>query len=140
MDWFDKVVSVVKLQNRLDHRPSQLSGGQQQRVACARAIMERPSVIFADEPTGNLDSRSSHEVFEFLRMCVREYGQTIVMVTHDPRAASFADRVLVLSDGSIVQDLDHPSYGDILAVFAQDDDPQNGPVEVESATARSAEQ
>ena len=140
MDWFDKVVSVVKLQNRLDHRPSQLSGGQQQRVACARAIMERPSVIFADEPTGNLDSRSSHEVFEFLRMCVREYGQTIVMVTHDPRAASFADRVLVLSDGSIVQDLDHPSYDDILAVFAQDDDPQNGPVEVESATARSAEQ
>lgn len=140
MDWFDKVVSVVKLQNRLDHRPSQLSGGQRQRVACARAIMERPSVIFADEPTGNLDSRSSHEVFEFLRMCVREYGQTIVMVTHDPRAASFADRVLVLSDGSIVQDLDHPSYDDILAVFAQDDDPQNGPVEVESATARSAEQ
>lgn len=140
MDWFDKVVSVVKLQNRLNHRPSQLSGGQQQRVACARAIMERPSVIFADEPTGNLDSRSSHEVFEFLRMCVREYGQTIVMVTHDPRAASFADRVLVLSDGSIVQDLDHPSYDDILAVFAQDDDPQNGPVEVESATARSAEQ
>ncbi|AFI62393.1 ABC transporter ATP-binding protein [Bifidobacterium animalis subsp. animalis MCC 1489] len=140
MDWFDKVVSVVKLQNRLDHRPSQLSGGQQQRVACARAIMERPSVIFADEPTGNLDSRSSHEVLEFLRMCVREYGQTIVMVTHDPRAASFADRVLVLSDGSIVQDLDHPSYDDILAVFAQDDDPQNGPVEVESATARSAEQ
>lgn len=140
MDWFDKVVSVVKLQNRLDHRPSQLSSGQQQRVACARAIMERPSVIFADEPTGNPDSRSSHEVFEFLRMCVREYGQTIVMVTHDPRAASFADRMLVLSDGSIVQDLDHPSYDDILAVFAQDDDPQNGPVEVESATARSAEQ
>ena len=135
-----EALKKVGLKDRAHHLPSQLSGGQQQRVACARAIMERPSVIFADEPTGNLDSRSSHEVFEFLRMCVREYGQTIVMVTHDPRAASFADRVLVLSDGSIVQDLDHPSYDDILAVFAQDDDPQNGPVEVESATARSAEQ
>lgn len=134
------LLDLVGLADLADRYPSQLSGGQQQRVACARAIMERPSVIFADEPTGNLDSRSSHEVFEFLRMCVREYGQTIVMVTHDPRAASFADRVLVLSDGSIVQDLDHPSYDDILAVFAQDDDPQNGPVEVESATARSAEQ
>ena len=133
-------LDAVDMSGQREADPTRMSGGQQQRVACARAIMERPSVIFADEPTGNLDSRSSHEVFEFLRMCVREYGQTIVMVTHDPRAASFADRVLVLSDGSIVQDLDHPSYDDILAVFAQDDDPQNGPVEVESATARSAEQ
>ncbi|WP_095612866.1 ABC transporter ATP-binding protein [Bifidobacterium italicum] len=129
--WFRKVVGVGGLENRLDHRPSQLSGGQQQRVACARAMMERSSVIFANEPTGNLDSRSSHGVLEFLRRCVREYDQTIVMVTHDPRAALFANRVLVLSDGRIVQDLDRPSYDDILAVFAQDDDPQNGPVEVE---------
>lgn len=131
--WFKKVVGVVGLENRLDHRPSQLSGGQQQRVACARAMMERPSVIFADEPTGNLDSRSSREVLEFLRKSVRDYGQSIVMVTHDPRAASFADRVLVLSDGSITQDMDHPTYDDILAVFAEHDDPDNGPVEVESA-------
>ena len=98
-EWFNQVVKVVGLEKRLTHRPSQLSGGQQQRVACARAIMARPSVIFADEPTGNLDSRSSREVLGFLRDSVRDYGQSIVMVTHDPRAASFADRVLVLADG-----------------------------------------
>ncbi|MUH58840.1 ABC transporter ATP-binding protein [Bifidobacterium canis] len=135
MDWFNKVVSVVGLQDRLDHRPSQLSGGQQQRVACARAMMERPSVIFADEPTGNLDSRSSREVLGFLRQCVRDYGQSIVMVTHDPRAASFANRVLVLSDGKITQDMDHPTYDEILSVFAEHDDPENGPVDVESTEA-----
>ena len=120
--WFDKVVSVVGLQQRLSHRPSQLSGGQQQRVACARAIMARPSVIFADEPTGNLDSRSSREVLGFLRDSVRDYGQSIVMVTHDPRAASFADRVLVLADGEITRDMSHPTYADILEVFADDDE------------------
>ncbi len=120
--WFDKVVSVVGLQQRLSHRPSQLSGGQQQRVACARAIMARPSVIFADEPTGNLDSRTSREVLGFLKHSVHEYGQTIVMVTHDPRAASYADRVLVLADGRITQDLRHPTYQEILKVFASDDD------------------
>ncbi|RSX55735.1 ABC transporter ATP-binding protein [Bifidobacterium dolichotidis] len=118
MDWFNKVVDVVGLANRLDHRPSQLSGGQQQRVACARAMMEQPSVIFADEPTGNLDSRSSREVLSFLQQSVREYGQSIVMVTHDPRAASFADRVLVLADGSITNDMQHPTYAEILEVFA----------------------
>lgn len=121
-EWFKKVVHVVGLENRLKHRPSQLSGGQQQRVACARALMERPSVIFADEPTGNLDSRSSREVLGFLQMSVREYDQSIVMVTHDPRAASFADRVLVLADGSITNDMDHPSYEEILDVFADHDD------------------
>lgn len=120
--WFDKVVNVVGLQQRLSHRPSQLSGGQQQRVACARAIMARPSVIFADEPTGNLDSRTSREVLGFLKHSVHEYGQTIVMVTHDPRAASYADRVLVLADGRITQDLRHPTYQEILKVFASDDD------------------
>ncbi|WP_033517788.1 ABC transporter ATP-binding protein [Bifidobacterium cuniculi] len=121
-DWFRKIVRVVGLENRLDHRPSQLSGGQQQRVACARAMMQRPSVIFADEPTGNLDSRSSREVLGFLKQSVREYGQSIVMVTHDPRAASFADRVLVLADGRITHDMEHPSYESILEVFAGEDD------------------
>ena len=121
-DWFNQVVKVVGLEKRLTHRPSQLSGGQQQRVACARAIMARPSVIFADEPTGNLDSRSSREVLGFLRDSVRDYGQSIVMVTHDPRAASFADRVLVLPDGNITRDMQHPTYNEILEVFAGDDD------------------
>ena len=120
--WFDKVVDVVGLRPRLKHRPSQLSGGQQQRVACARAIMARPSVIFADEPTGNLDSRSSREVLGFLKDSVRAYGQTIVMVTHDPRAASYADRVLVLADGRITRDLKHPTYEEILAEFAVEGD------------------
>ncbi|WP_346428283.1 ABC transporter ATP-binding protein [Bifidobacterium sp. SO1] len=122
LDWFNKVVDVVGLRSRLTHRPSQLSGGQQQRVACARAIMARPSVIFADEPTGNLDSHSSREVLGFLKDSVREYGQTIVMVTHDPRAASYADRVLVLADGRITQDLRHPTYDEILEVFAGEGD------------------
>ena len=121
-EWFNQVVKVVGLEKRLTHRPSQLSGGQQQRVACARAIMARPSVIFADEPTGNLDSRSSREVLGFLRDSVRDYGQSIVMVTHDPRAASFADRVLVLTDGNITRDMQHPTYNEILEVFAGDDD------------------
>ena len=121
-EWFNQVVKVVGLEKRLTHRPSQLSGGQQHRVACARAIMARPSVIFADEPTGNLDSRSSREVLGFLRDSVRDYGQSIVMVTHDPRAASFADRVLVLADGNITRDMQHPTYNEILEVFAGDDD------------------
>lgn len=124
--WFDKVVDVVGLGERLSHRPSQLSGGQQQRVACARAIMARPSVIFADEPTGNLDSRTSREVLGFLKHSVSEYGQTIVMVTHDPRAASYADRVLVLADGAITRDLHHPTYQEILQVFAADDEDDMG--------------
>ena len=116
--WFDRIVDVVGLKNRLDHRPSQLSGGQQQRVACARALMSRPAVIFADEPTGNLDSRSSREVLSFLRNSVQEDGQTIIMVTHDPKAAAYANRVLVLADGRITNDMDEPTYDDILDVFA----------------------
>jgi putative ABC transport system ATP-binding protein len=118
--WFDQVVKVVGLEQRLTHRPSQLSGGQQQRVACARAMMARPSVIFADEPTGNLDSHSGHEVLGFLKQSVRDYGQSIVMVTHDPRAASYADRVVVLADGQITQDLEQPTYERILEVFADE--------------------
>ena len=137
--WFDKVVSVVGLQQRLSHRPSQLSGGQQQRVACARAIMARPSVIFADEPTGNLDSRTSREVLGFLKHSVHEYGQTIVMVTHDPRAASYADRVLVLADGRITQDLRHPTYQEILKVFASDDDVNTDAMDYGAEDSKSAD-
>lgn len=116
-EWFDTLVRVMGLESRLSHRPSQLSGGQQQRVACARALMSRPSVIFADEPTGNLDSRSSREVLGFLRDSVTTYGQSIVMVTHDPTAASYADRVLVLADGRITRDMHAPTREQILAVF-----------------------
>ena len=120
--WFDHVVHVVGLERRLTHRPSQLSGGQQQRVACARAIMAKPSVIFADEPTGNLDSRSSREVLGFLRQSVEDYGQSIVIVTHDPRAAAYAHRVLVLADGRITRDMREPTYEQIIDVFAGDGD------------------
>ncbi|BCB91440.1 ABC transporter ATP-binding protein [Phytohabitans suffuscus] len=113
-EWFDTVIATVGLGDRLGHRPSQLSGGQQQRVACARALVARPEVIFADEPTGNLDSRSGAEVLAFLRRSVREYGQTIVMVTHDPVAASYADRVVFLADGSIVSELFEPTPESVL--------------------------
>ncbi|WP_407676913.1 ABC transporter ATP-binding protein [Phytohabitans aurantiacus] len=112
--WFDTVIETVGLRDRLGHRPSQLSGGQQQRVACARALVARPEVIFADEPTGNLDSRSGAEVLGFLKRSVREYGQTIVMVTHDPVAASYADRVVFLADGQIVSELLDPTPEAVL--------------------------
>jgi putative ABC transport system ATP-binding protein len=112
--WFDTVVQTVSLTDRLEHRPSQLSGGQQQRVACARALVSRPEVVFADEPTGNLDSRSGAEVLDFLRRSVRDHGQTIVMVTHDPNAASYADRVVFLADGSIVDELSEPTAEAVL--------------------------
>jgi putative ABC transport system ATP-binding protein len=104
----------VGLRDRLGHRPSQLSGGQQQRVACARALVSRPEVVFADEPTGNLDSRSGAEVLGFLRNSVREFGQTIVMVTHDPNAASYADRVVFLADGAVVDELIDPTADAVL--------------------------
>ncbi|MFG2041919.1 ABC transporter ATP-binding protein [Dactylosporangium sp. NPDC048998] len=112
--WYDTVIKTVGLGDRLGHRPSQLSGGQQQRVACARALVSRPEVIFADEPTGNLDSRSGAEVLSFLRNSVREFGQTIVMVTHDPNAASYADRVIFLADGRIVDELRDPTAEAVL--------------------------
>jgi putative ABC transport system ATP-binding protein len=112
--WFDQVIETVGLADRLGHRPAQLSGGQQQRVACARALVSRPEVIFADEPTGNLDSRAGAEVLTFLRRSVREYGQTIVMVTHDPNAASYADRVIFLADGHIVTELTDPTADTVL--------------------------
>jgi len=113
-DWFDLVVEKVGLGDRLGHRPSQLSGGQQQRVACARALVTRPEVVFADEPTGNLDSRSGAEVLGFLRDSVREFGQTVVMVTHDPNAASYAGRVVFLADGSTVGELADPTADAVL--------------------------
>jgi putative ABC transport system ATP-binding protein len=112
--WWDIVIDTVGLRDRLSHRPSQLSGGQQQRVACARALIGRPDVIFADEPTGNLDSRSGAEVLSFLRASVREHRQTIVMVTHDPVAASYADRVVFLADGEIVDELTGPTPETVL--------------------------
>jgi len=112
--WLDAVVDAVGLRTRLGHRPAELSGGQQQRVACARALASRPAIIFADEPTGNLDSRSGASVLSFLRTSVREMGQTIVMVTHDPTAASYADRVLFLADGRIVDEMTAPTAERVL--------------------------
>ena len=112
--WWDTVIDTVGLRDRLSHRPNQLSGGQQQRVACARALMSRPDVVFADEPTGNLDSRSGAEVLGFLQRSVREHGQTIVMVTHDPVAAGYADRVVFLADGEIVHELLEPDADTVL--------------------------
>ncbi len=112
--WLDSVVGAVGLGNRLKHRPSELSGGQQQRVAVARALASRPEIIFADEPTGNLDSRSSSEILSFMRHAVVDLGQTIVMVTHDPGAASYANRVVFLADGKIVNELRDPTAQAIL--------------------------
>jgi putative ABC transport system ATP-binding protein len=113
-EWFDTVIDTVGLRDRLSHRPSELSGGQQQRVACARALMSRPALVFADEPTGNLDSRASAEILGFLRRSVDDHHQSIVMVTHDPGAASYADRVLFLADGRIVDELLAPNGEQVL--------------------------
>jgi putative ABC transport system ATP-binding protein len=112
--WFDTVIDTVDLRDRLTHRPNQLSGGQQQRVACARALVSRPAIVFADEPTGNLDSRASAEILGFLRRSVDEFGQSIVMVTHEPSAAAYADRVLFLADGRIVGELQDPTAESVL--------------------------
>ena len=113
-EWLDAVVEAVGLRNRLSHRPTQLSGGQQQRVACARALASRPEIVFADEPTGNLDSRSGADVLGFLQRSVRELDQTIVMVTHDPVAASYADQVLFLADGRLVDRMVAPTADGVL--------------------------
>ena len=112
--WVGDVIATVGLRDRLDHRPSELSGGQQQRVAVARALASKPAVVFADEPTGNLDSKSSAEVLDLLRRSVDEFGQTVIMVTHDPTAASYADRLLVLADGRIVHDGEAHTAEDVL--------------------------
>ncbi|GAA2081657.1 ABC transporter ATP-binding protein [Actinomadura alba] len=113
--WFDTIVDVLGLRERLDHRPAEMSGGQQQRVAVARALLTRPEVLFADEPTGNLDSRSGAEVLGFLRAAVDSYQQTVIMVTHDPVAAAYADRVLFLADGTIVDELAAPTIDAVHA-------------------------
>jgi putative ABC transport system ATP-binding protein len=112
--WLDTVIDTVGLRDRLKHRPTELSGGQQQRVACARALASQPQIVFADEPTGNLDSASGAEVLGFLRRSTSEHGQTIVMVTHDPGAASYADRVLFLADGHIVDEMASPTAESVL--------------------------
>jgi putative ABC transport system ATP-binding protein len=113
-DWLETVVQTLGLEDRLSHYPGELSGGQQQRVAAARALANRPEIIFADEPTGNLDSRSGAEVLGFMRQAVDDFGQTIIMVTHDPSAASRADRVVFLADGRIDGEMDHPNAERIL--------------------------
>jgi len=112
--WIDHVIDTVGLRDRLSHRPSELSGGQQQRVAVARALASRPTIIFADEPTGNLDSVSGAEILNFMRDAVDEFGQTIVMVTHDPYAASYADRAVFLADGKVVYDMADPNADSII--------------------------
>jgi putative ABC transport system ATP-binding protein len=112
--WYSRVVDTVGLRQRLAHKPAQLSGGEQQRVAAARALVSRPTIIFADEPTGNLDSRSGGELLSFMRRSVDEFGQTIVMVTHDPNAAAHADRVLFLADGRIVDEMSGPTADRVL--------------------------
>ena len=112
--WFDSVVDTVGLRDRLDHRPAELSGGQQQRVAAARALVSRPEIVFADEPTGNLDSKAGHELLAFLRGAVDDHGQSIVMVTHDANAASYADRIVFLADGLVVDEMLEPNTEKIL--------------------------
>jgi putative ABC transport system ATP-binding protein len=117
--WWDRVITHLGLSGRLRHRPSELSGGQQQRVACARALITRPDVILADEPTGNLDSASSAEVLGFLRASVREMDQTVIMVTHDPAAASYADRVVFLADGQVSGELYAPTPQAVLGYLGR---------------------
>jgi putative ABC transport system ATP-binding protein len=118
-EWFERLVATIGLGDRVTHRPAELSGGEQQRVAVARALVNRPAVLFADEPTGNLDSASENEVLRLLRQAVDEFGQTVVMVTHDPHAASFADRLLVLRDGEIERDGPAGTEDDVLALMRE---------------------
>ena len=120
-EWLDRLVQTVGLDDRRTHRPSELSGGQQQRVAVARALLSTPAVVFADEPTGNLDSKASAEVLELLRQAVDEFGQTVIMVTHDPAAAAHADRLITLRDGMLVQDGAPGSADDVIELMKQID-------------------
>ncbi|SFR04100.1 putative ABC transport system ATP-binding protein [Lentzea waywayandensis] len=117
-EWFARVVDLLGLRDRLRHKPSELSGGQQQRVACARALVGKPDVVFADEPTGNLDSRTGADVLAFLRASVSDLGQTVVMVTHDPIAASYADRVVLLADGRVAGEIHWPTQESVLAALS----------------------
>jgi putative ABC transport system ATP-binding protein len=117
--WVDQVIDTVGLRDRLGHRPSELSGGQQQRVAVARALASQPAIVFGDEPTGNLDSRSGSDLLQFMRHAVTDLQQTIVMVTHDPTAAAYADRVVFLADGKIVSEMEHPTAAGVLDLMKQ---------------------
>jgi putative ABC transport system ATP-binding protein len=119
-EWFDEVISTVGLADRLSHRPSELSGGQQQRVAVARALVSRPHITFADEPTGNLDSNAGNEILAFMRQAVDDLGQTIVMVTHDPVAAAYADRIIFLGDGSITSEMTDPTAEQVIDHMKED--------------------
>ena len=118
-EWYDEVIATVGLADRLSHKPNELSGGQQQRVAVARALVTRPRIVFADEPTGNLDSKSGAEVLELLRSSVDDHAQTVVMVTHDPVAAAYTDRVVFLADGRLVDELRHPDREAVLEIMAR---------------------
>ena len=118
-DWYQQVVSAVDLEDRLTHRPSELSGGQQQRVAAARALVSKPAIVFADEPSGNLDSKSGSELLQFMRKAVDDFGQTIVMVTHDAYSASYSDRVIFLDDGKVVAEVNDPTAETILDMMKQ---------------------
>ncbi len=120
-EWLDQLIRTVGLEDRRRHRPAELSGGQQQRVAVARALVSKPAVVFADEPTGNLDSKASEEVLNLLRRAVDEFGQTVIMVTHDPGAAAHADRLITLSDGRIVHDAVPGSTEDVIELMKQVD-------------------
>ena len=118
-DWLERLIESVGLKERRKHRPSELSGGQQQRVAIARALVSKPTVVFADEPTGNLDSKTGSEILELLRQAVQDTGQTTVMVTHDPRSASIADRILFLADGNIVKELPRSEPGVVIQAMEE---------------------
>jgi putative ABC transport system ATP-binding protein len=113
-EWFDDIVGRLGIGDRLDHQPSEMSGGQQQRVACARALITRPELVFADEPTGNLDSHASAELLSFLKDSTVRKGQSVVMVTHDPRAAAYSDRVVLLADGAVVGEIEKPTADSVL--------------------------
>jgi putative ABC transport system ATP-binding protein len=118
-EWYEQVVSAVDLEDRLTHRPSELSGGQQQRVAAARALVSKPAIVFADEPSGNLDSKSGDELLDFMRKAVDDFGQTIVMVTHDAHSAAYSDRVIFLDDGKVVGEVNDPTAETILDMMKQ---------------------
>ncbi|CAN5440428.1 ABC transporter ATP-binding protein [soil metagenome] len=126
--WFEQVIATVGLGDRLSHKPNQLSGGQQQRVAVARALVSRPRIVFADEPTGNLDSKAGAEVLQLLRDSVDQHGQTVVMVTHDPVAAAYCDRVVFLADGRVVDELREPNRDSVLEIMAVMSDAVTGPL------------
>jgi putative ABC transport system ATP-binding protein len=135
-EWYDAVIDTVNLRDRLDHRPNPLSGGQQQRVAVARALTSRPAIVFADEPTGNLDSRSGAEVLGLLQRCARTFGQTIVMVTHDPVAAGYTDRVVFLADGRLAGVLPDPTRETVLERMAAQEAALESPLEPAVETGR----